>query len=89
MIKKIIFYISITLLLITNILLDTNINNYIKILNECFNKKENRVGIVFRNRYVSEPIYNERYLAKCINYIHMNPVKAGMVNEYERKVNKV
>ena len=39
----------------------------------------NRVGYVFRDRYVSEPIQNERYLIKCINYIHYNPVKADMV----------
>lgn len=51
-----------------------------------YNKKENRVGVVFRNRYISEPIYNDNYLMKCIKYIHMNPVKAGMVkkcDEYE------
>ena len=54
------------------------------IYGQYYNKKESRVGIVFRNRYVSEPIYNERYLAKCINYIHMNPVKAGIVNKSEK-----
>ena len=44
-----------------------------------YNKCENRVGVVFRNRYESEPIFNERYLAQCIRYIHMNPVRAKMV----------
>ena len=48
-----------------------------------YNKAEHRVGIVFRNRYVSEPIYTEEYLAKCIKYIHMNPVKAKIVNKCE------
>ena len=46
-----------------------------------YNSCENRVGVLFRNRYVSEPIYKENYLLNCINYIHMNPVKANMVNE--------
>ena len=38
MTKKIIFYSSIVFLIILNILLDINIQNYINILNECFNK---------------------------------------------------
>ena len=37
MIKKIIFYLSIILLIIGNVLIDMNINNYIKVLNNCFN----------------------------------------------------
>lgn len=45
-----------------------------------YNKQENRVGYVFRNRFVSEPIFNEKYLLNCIAYIHNNPVKAKMVN---------
>ena len=38
MIKKIIFYASIAILIIVNILVDFNINKYIEILNRCFNK---------------------------------------------------
>lgn len=38
MTKKIIFYSSIVFLIILNILLDINIQNYKNILNECFNK---------------------------------------------------
>ena len=44
-----------------------------------YNKCENRVGYVFRDRFVSEPILNEKYLQNCIAYIHNNPVKAKMV----------
>lgn len=44
-----------------------------------YNIKEKRVGYVYRDRFKSEPIENVRYFAKCINYIHMNPVKAKMV----------
>lgn len=40
-----------------------------------------RVGYVFRDRYISEEIKDERYLIKCINYIHKNPVKANMVEK--------
>lgn len=46
-----------------------------------YNKMENRVGVLFRNRYVSEPIYTVDYLINCIQYIHMNPVKANIVTD--------
>ena len=48
-----------------------------------FNKAENRLGHVFRDRYLSEGIYSEKYLINCIKYIHCNPVKAGIVNRCE------
>lgn len=43
-----------------------------------YNKENNRVGVLFRNRYQIEPIYNTKYLINCIKYIHNNPVKAGI-----------
>lgn len=45
-----------------------------------YNKKYNRVGYVFRDRYRSEGIYNEQHLHRCIRYIYNNPVKAGICN---------
>ena len=51
---------------------------------EYFNYKEDeRVGYVFRDRFKSQPIYDIGYLIKCINYIHLNPVKALIVSECE------
>lgn len=44
-----------------------------------YNTKEKRVGYVFRDRFVSEPITNIRYLYNCISYIHFNPVEANIV----------
>lgn len=44
-----------------------------------YNKKLGRVGYVFRDRFLSEPIMNEKHLYDCVPYIHMNPVVAGMV----------
>ena len=41
--------------------------------------ENNRVGFVFRNRFTSEPLYNQKYLLNCIRYIHNNPVNAHMV----------
>ena len=48
-----------------------------------YNKSNNRVGYVFRNRFNSKIIYNQEYLLKCIKYIHMNPVKAGITKKEE------
>lgn len=45
-----------------------------------YNKKYNRVGYVFRDRYKSEGIYSEEHLNSCIRYIYNNPVKAGICN---------
>ena len=43
-----------------------------------YNKKHNRVGYVFRDRFKSQGIYTEKQLYSCIRYIYNNPVKAGM-----------
>lgn len=43
-----------------------------------YNRKYNRVGYVFRDRYKSEGIYSEEHLYNCIKYIYDNPVKAGI-----------
>lgn len=51
-----------------------------------YNKKYNRVGYVFRDRYKTQPIYSEKHLYSCVRYIHNNPVKANLVkkpNEYQ------
>ena len=48
-----------------------------------YNKKYSRVGYVFRNRYKSEGIYNEKHLYSCIHYIYNNPVKAGICKKPE------
>ena len=46
MTKKIFFYVSIIIIFILNIILDININNYISILNKCFEK-----NIILTNFY--------------------------------------
>ena len=50
---------------------------------KAYNKSQDRVGVLFRNRYQIEPIYDEKYLINCIKYIHENPVKANMVSKCE------
>lgn len=46
-----------------------------------YNRNEDRVGYVFRDRFKSKELYNQDYLTKCIKYVHMNPVKARIVRE--------
>jgi len=48
-----------------------------------FNFKYLRTGILFENRYKSEPVEDERYFLSLIRYIHQNPQKAGMVKKLE------
>ena len=51
-----------------------------------YNRKYERIGNLFQDRYKSEPIEKDSHLLSCLRYIHQNPVKAGMekeVGEYE------
>lgn len=44
-----------------------------------FNKKYDKVGHVFQDRYRSEPIEDDRYLLTAVRYVHNNPIKAKIV----------
>ena len=44
-----------------------------------YNKLKNRVGYVFRDRYLSKTINTAAQLQRCLVYIHRNPVVAKMV----------
>lgn len=48
-----------------------------------YNFMNERVGYVFRDRFLSEPILNQKYLVQCIKYIHLNPVKANITKKSE------
>lgn len=48
-----------------------------------YNKKNERVGHVFRNRYKSQQIKDAKYLYNCIQYIHNNPIKANICKNQE------
>lgn len=60
------------------------LGKYMKRLNMTYsyfyNKIQNRVGFVFRNRYQSQSIFSRQQLFNCLAYIHNNPVKAGLVS---------
>ncbi len=47
-----------------------------------YNKLNDRVGTIFRNRFQSEVITDQKYLQNCISYIHNNPVKACICKNF-------
>lgn len=44
-----------------------------------YNKKYQRTGHLFQNRFFCAPIDTESYFLSVLDYIHRNPVKANMV----------
>jgi hypothetical protein len=45
-----------------------------------YNRKHKRVGHLLQARHKSILCQSDRYLAELVRYIHLNPVRAGMVN---------
>ncbi len=45
-----------------------------------FNHRYDRVGHLFQSRYTEKLCLDDRYLSTLIHYIHMNPVRAGLVS---------
>ena len=58
----------------------TEMSMYMKSINisyaQYYNKLNERVGYVFRNRYKSEAIKSQAQLYRTLSYIHLNPVAA-------------
>lgn len=46
-----------------------------------FNRRHRRHGILFQNRYKSFLCEEEPYLMELVRYIHLNPVRAGIVQD--------
>ncbi|MDA0790695.1 MAG: transposase [Proteobacteria bacterium] len=46
-----------------------------------FNFKFSRSGSLFEDRFKSSVVQSERYLLTCLQYIELNPVRAGMVKD--------
>jgi REP element-mobilizing transposase RayT len=45
-----------------------------------FNRRHDRVGHLFQNRFHSRRVSSDRHLLSSIRYIHLNPVEAGLVD---------
>jgi len=48
-----------------------------------FNKTYKRVGMLFQNRFKSKLCQKEDYFLGASRYIHLNPIVAGLVNNFE------
>ena len=71
-----------------------NLSNFMKQINHeyamYYNKKYDRLGYVFADRFKSENIENEKYFNTCLRYIHQNPVKALITDKtYEYKFSSI
>ena len=48
------------------------------------NKRYDRCGPLFQDRFLSEPVDDVGYFIKLLQYIHQNPLRAGMVNSLDK-----
>lgn len=48
-----------------------------------FNRRHQRVGHLFQNRYKSEALSRESHYRELVRYIHLNPIRAGTVSSLE------
>lgn len=48
-----------------------------------YNKKYDRIGYLFQDRFISEPVEDDTYFLTVLRYILQNPVKAGIVDKIE------
>jgi len=48
-----------------------------------FNLRHRRHGHLFQNRYKSILCQEDRYLMELVRYIHLNPLRAGIVQNYD------
>ena len=51
-----------------------------------YNAKYHRIGLLFQDRFRSEPIETDEYFLCALKYIHYNPIKAGLAkncSDYE------
>ena len=52
-----------------------------------YNKRHHRHGHLFQNRYKSIICEEEPYFLKLVSYIHLNPLRAGLVSSLEELAN--
>lgn len=50
-----------------------------------FNRKYDRIGHLFQNRFFSKKVEDRQYLKNLCRYIHQNPLKAGIAKTEEYK----
>lgn len=67
--------------------IEESISNIIKRISSSYvfwyNKKYERCGHLFQERFRSESVETDEYFLTVLRYIHQNPVKAGMVRDIQ------
>lgn len=48
-----------------------------------FNRKYNRYGHLFQDRFKSKPVEDQSYLKSLVRYIHFNPIRSGKSKSLE------
>ena len=51
-----------------------------------YRKRQNYLGHLWQHRFQSRLLENEGYVLECLEYIHNNPVKSGLVDRAENYV---
>lgn len=46
-----------------------------------YNRRHDRIGHLFQERFKSEVVDNDKYFLTVLRYIHQNPVKSGITDE--------
>jgi putative transposase len=49
-----------------------------------YNRRHKRHGYLFQNRFKSIICQEERYFLKLVSYIHLNPLRAGLVSTFKQ-----
>jgi putative transposase len=49
-----------------------------------FNKRYHKTGHLWQERFKSMVINKDQYLLNCLNYIEMNPIRAGIIKDAHR-----
>ncbi len=49
-----------------------------------FNRRHKRAGHLFQNRYKSIVCQEENYLRELVRYLHLNPLRAGLVQDMKQ-----
>jgi REP element-mobilizing transposase RayT len=59
---------------------NTALHPFLVSYSKSINLEQDRTGPLFQGRYQDNLIEDEEYLLDCAKYIHLNPVKAGLVS---------
>ena len=69
---------------------EESVSDFVKRLNESYviyyNRKYQRIGHLFQNRFRSETVEDMGYFCTLLRYIHQNPVKSGLTKRAEKYI---